>query len=294
MNIEKLFLLQSFSLAWHWANSAFALVEDKESYTLLGETQYRQLKENATKLAKYFFPQLDGRYALRQFMNRYLCPLPVADRLFWEKSLKTAEYTGTKQLVLINQGYCTFPFRKSGTKLKIIDINTTNVTLNKHKLTVKMPASASLLLADSRDEAISLLQSDYGFDNTKPAFVVVGCMPIFMDTESLEKFMSDLGSKLASGSSVVFCYGDENFYTDEAGKCPQFIKSLTAKETGCGYTYPQIEKLLSQRGFLIYEHLSREEMHQQYFDSFASFNASPLCAPDNVCYVLAVKKETKA
>ena len=289
MQYEKLFLLQFFAFAWHWTNSASALIEDRESYTLLGEKEYKRLEGNMCRLAKYFFPQLGEKYALKQFMNRYVCPLPIATQLFFENALKTARYASTDQLVLINQGYSTLPLRIKD--IKIFDINRTSVTLKKYRLTPKLPDAVNLLLADNTSEVLSLLNKKYKFDNSRPAFVMLGSMPLFMDKNSLADFLSQLADKLYSGSSVVFAYGDENYYTENCGKTPRFIRHLTGAESGRGYTYREIEKLLSTRGFLIYEHMTSKDMQIQYIDNFNLLNTSCLTAPDNINYILAVKKE---
>jgi O-methyltransferase involved in polyketide biosynthesis len=289
MQYEKLFLLQLFAFAWHWTNSASALIEDKESYKLLGEKEYKRLEDNVCQLAKYFFPQLDEKYAVKQFMNRYVCPLPMATRLFCENALKTARYTGTEQLVMINQGYSTLPLRIKN--VKTLDINRSSVTLKKYGLTPKLPDAVNLLLADDTSEVLSLLNEKYKFDNSKPAFVMLGSMPLFMDENSLESFLSGLADKLHSGSSMVFAYGDENYYTENCGKTPRFIRHLTGVESGTGYIYQEMEKLLSTRGFLIYEYQTKEDIQQQYIDNFNLLNTSCLTAPDNINYILAVKKE---
>lgn len=57
------------------------------------------------------------------------------------------------------------------------------------------------------------------------------------------------------------------------------------------YTYEEMEKILQEHGFLIYEHLNEAEMTEQYF---AKYNAAtpqhPISAPKGVHYLLAVKQ----
>lgn len=268
METDKLFLLQTFALAWHWANSACGLIEDKGSYKLLGEKEYARLSDNAACIARYFYPQLDSKYALKQFMNSYICPLPVANQVFTENTVINAAYSGAKQLVLINQGYSTMAGRMRNFKT----------------FSIKYSAGTDLseILAAQRD-----------FDQAAVTVAVLGCMPLFMEAKSFSALLKQLGNNLCAGSSVVFCYGVGSFYDENPGKFPVFIKELTGHPDGKGYTYTQIERLLSINGFLIYEHLSEKDMYKQYFENYNKMNTATLSVPEKVNYILAAKKETR-
>ena len=267
MDLEKLFLLQSFALAWHWANSACALVDEKKSYKMLGEKEYKRIEANMHNLACYFYPLLDSKYAARQLMNNFICPVPVANSVFTESALKTAFRLGTKQIIAINQGY-SLP-NCGDNDVKIFDIN---------KVSCK-----------SATEMLALCN----FDKTKPVFVILGSLPLLAKKEDFPQFLNRLGEVIYPGSSMVFSYGDENFYNENAGKGPLFIKEITQTDCASGYSYTEIEKLLSQRGFLIYEHLTWEDMQQQYFTNHNAINSANLTAMESVCYILAVRKEHK-
>ncbi len=57
------------------------------------------------------------------------------------------------------------------------------------------------------------------------------------------------------------------------------------------YSYKDMEKLLSARGLLIYEHLTPQDVTEQYFKAYNNANPShPMTAFDNVNYCLAVRK----
>ncbi len=58
-----------------------------------------------------------------------------------------------------------------------------------------------------------------------------------------------------------------------------------------GYSYEKIEKLLESHGFLIYEHLTPDEMTEQYFKLYNLANPEHrMTAFDNTNYCLAVSK----
>ena len=267
MDLEKLFLLQSFALAWHWVNSACALVDEKKSYKLLGEKEYKRIETNMHNLARYFYPQLDSKYAARQLMNNFICPIPVANKIFTENALKAAMRIGTRQIIAINQGYSLPDCGEN--KVKMFNINKVS--------------------CQSATDMLSLCD----FDRTKTVFVILDSMPLFTQKEDFARLLHNLGEIIPSGSSMVFSYGDKNFYSENAGQGPLFVKEITQTSCNSGYSYEEIEQLLSQRGFLIYEYMASEDMQQQYFTNHNSINSANLIAMESVCYILAVKKEHK-
>lgn len=57
------------------------------------------------------------------------------------------------------------------------------------------------------------------------------------------------------------------------------------------YSYKEIEKILSENDFLIYEHLNNLEMTSNYFENYNTLNPNnKIIAPKGIAYCLAVKK----
>lgn len=98
---------------------------------------------------------------------------------------------------------------------------------------------------------------------------------------------------MPKGSSIVFDYPDEHYMTDDAGERAK-KQVLLAKAAGeamlsC-YSYREMEALLSDQGFSIYEHLSPQAMTDRNFDAYNRANPlHTITAFDNVNYCLAVK-----
>ena len=57
------------------------------------------------------------------------------------------------------------------------------------------------------------------------------------------------------------------------------------------YSYPELEALLAEHGFLIYEHLTPQEITAQYFADYNRANPEhPMSAQNGVNYCLAVRR----
>ena len=56
------------------------------------------------------------------------------------------------------------------------------------------------------------------------------------------------------------------------------------------YTYDELEALLSEAGFLIYEHMSADEATEAFFQKYNRLSPGhSMAAPQGVGYCLAVK-----
>jgi len=53
-----------------------------------------------------------------------------------------------------------------------------------------------------------------------------------------------------------------------------------------GYSYEELERLLAERGFLIYEHLTTADIEERFFSDRSDY----LHAFEHINYALAVKK----
>jgi len=75
---------------------------------------------------------------------------------------------------------------------------------------------------------------------------------------------------------------------------PLYKKVITINVTTlmlASYSYLELEKLLNHSNFLIYEHLTPNEITEQYLKKYNQANPKhPIKAFDNVNYCLAVKK----
>ena len=103
-----------------------------------------------------------------------------------------------------------------------------------------------------------------------------------------------LGQLLPAGSAVVFDYPDELSYTDQAGERSRKQTQLAREASEAmlaSYSYRHMEALLDESGFLIYEHLTPEEITRNYYADYNRANPQhPMSAMDNVNYGLAVRR----
>ena len=105
--------------------------------------------------------------------------------------------------------------------------------------------------------------------------------------------LAALGDLLPEGSSLVFDYPDADSGGAGAGQRQTALAAAADEPMAAGYTYREMERLLEEHGFLIYEHLLPSEITGRYFS--AHNQARPLHVMEafpHVNYCLAVRRGT--
>ena len=116
----------------------------------------------------------------------------------------------------------------------------------------------------------------------------------YLSKQVFTETINIISSFVPKGSGIVFDYPDEDNYTDKAGeraKKQAAMASLANEKMLASYSYMELEKLLADSNFLIYEHLTPNEITEQYFKKYNQANPEhQMTAFDNVNYCLAVRK----
>lgn len=295
-------LISAFSRAYHAENNEIGIFNDYIAKSLFKKEEYAGISNCMSDGINFFNPSFKGsrEAALRWVVDNQLSPSPLGRAAFAEKALQTAVSCGASQYLILGAGYDTFAYRQPyrGNKLQIFEIDHPAAAQDKRMrldtAKIKIPDNVHYIEADftSAYWRAALTNCD-AFDCDQISFCSILGVIYYLAKQDFEKLLSVLETILPDGSAVIFDYPDENSYTEKAGERAkkQVMMAAAANERMLArYSYTDIEKLLSDCGFLIYEHLSPLEITQQYFENYNHANPShPMTAFDNVNYCLAVK-----
>ena len=132
------------------------------------------------------------------------------------------------------------------------------------------------------------------FSPNQTSFCSLLGISYYLPAEVFRNLLMNISKTVPEGSSIVFDYPDEHSYTPRAGERAkkQALLAGGAKENMlASYAYVELEKILSNAGFLIYEHLTPEQITDQFFRKYNEANPNHrMSAFDNVNYCLAVKE----
>lgn len=295
-------LVSAFSRAYHSQNNEVAIFNDSAAKKLLTDEEYNQISRTMSEGIGFFNPTFAGKpeEALRWIVDHQLSPLPLGRAAFAEESLEQAVSMGAKQYLIFGAGYDTFAYRQPhwADRLVIFEIDQPATAGDKRErlknARIVIPENVRYVEADFTKEAWQkALANDEMFDRSKISCCTMLGVVYYLSKQTFEAFISALSSILPKGSQVIFDYPDEINCTDQAGERAkkQSMLAGAAKEAMlAGYSYPEMEQLLSNYGFQIHRHLMPREMTEQYFDAYNKANPShQMSAFDHVNYCLGVK-----
>ena len=296
-------LISLFSRAYHAEHYDVKIFDDSLVRALLSDEEYRQISDSMSGGISFFNPDFQGTdtEALRWVVDNQLSPSPLGRAAFAEQALQTAVSIGARQYLILGAGYDTFAYRRPAWAhaLQIFEIDQAATAEDKKKRLqragIAIPDQIQYIQADfAQSQWQTALLENPAFDCGKISFCSILGVVYYLSAHTFEALISALSSIVPKGSSLVFDYPDENSDTAHAGTRAkkQFQLADAAQEAmQAGYSYADMEKILSAHSFLIYEHLTPPEITRQYFEAFnRSQPMHPIRAFDNVNYCLAVKQ----
>ena len=101
-----------------------------------------------------------------------------------------------------------------------------------------------------------------------------------------EKALKTLSEIMSDGSEIVFDYADSNLFMSKEKRVQNMIAMAKAggEEMKSSFSYMSMELMLSDLGFLVYEHLTPSVIQKEIIKN------ADMKAFEHINYVLAVKK----
>ncbi|MBS5661667.1 MAG: class I SAM-dependent methyltransferase [Clostridiales bacterium] len=296
-------LVSAFSRAYHFKNNTVRIFEDSIAEKLLSQAEYQQIADHMSRGISFFNPSFSGskEEALKWITDQYLSPSPLGRAAFAETALKNAVRIGAKQYLIFGAGYDSFAYRQPewASHIQIFELDRFILLQDKQRRLksnqIAMPGNVYYLETDfAQKQWQKKIINHPAFDAAKNSFCSLLGLVYYLTKQEFVNLLLAISAFVPKGSSVVFDYPDEHSCTDAAGvrAKKQAILASGAQEKMCaGYSYVELEKMLSDVGFLIYEHLTPAQITEQYFENYNKANPEArMTAFDHVNYCLAVKQ----
>lgn len=292
-------LVSAFSRAYHTQSNSIKIFHDPIAKTLLGEEDYNLIASNMENGIEFFNPNFKGtkNEALRWIVDNHLSPSPLGRAAFAEKALQTASHLGVQQYLIFAAGYDSFAYRQPSwaKNLHIFEIDHP-ATAQEKQVRLKhgdiiIPKNISYIHVDFNQENwISNLLKNENYKQNKTSFCSILGLLYYLPKRDFQKMLFSLCMILQKGSSLVFEYPSNDTESTQTNQLQQLAQG--AKEPMLAtYSYREMEEILCNCGFLIYEHLTPQEITNQYFSNYNKYNPNHVMkAADNVNYCLAVKR----
>jgi methyltransferase (TIGR00027 family) len=284
-----------FARAYHAAHAPVKVFDDTLARALLGEADEAQIAGYLTQGIRFFLPDFSGRpeEAVALAVTRQLAPSTLGRAAFAEDALKAAVRCGARQYVILGAGYDSFAYRQPewASGLTILEADLPQTAQEKQQRL----AAAHITPPDNlRYVALDLGDPRWGDTfpfGTAVSFCSLLGVAYYLSREVFVRMLETLSAHLPANSSLVFDYPDRSS-SDQTARQQQ-LAAGAGEEMAAGYSFAEMEQLLSDAGFLAYEHLTPPEITERFFADYNRAEPSlPMCAFSGVNYCLAVKKET--
>lgn len=292
-------MISAFSRAYHSQNNDIHVFNDYIAKKLLSDEEYQKIAGFMTNGRQYFNPSSTSTQenTLRWIVDQKLSPTPLGRAAFTEKALETATLIGVKQYLIFAAGYDSFAYRQAkwAKSLYIFELDHPATSQDKQmrleRGEIHIPPNISYIQVDFSEENWSLsLTQNHKFKQNQMSFCSFLGLSYYLQKNIFQKTLLSLAPLLPKGSSVVFDYQSNDKDSVQTKQIQQLAQGA-AEPMLASYSFREIEQLLCECGFLIYEHLTPPEITKQFFATYNKHNPNhTMQGADNVNYCLAVKK----
>ena len=265
---------------------------DTAAERLLGP-DYDEIAQSMTRGIGFFMPCFHGsaEEGLRLIVYRQLAPSVLGRSAYCERMLENERRLGCRQYVIFASGYDTFAIRNRDALLSVFELDLPEVLADKKTRIEKagLQSCAVCVPCDLSETSWKEQLIRSGFVCNEKSFGSLLGISYYLDKESFKALLRTLSSLICEGSAICFDYPsmDESRET----RTNQALAQGAGERMKAQYSEKEMEILLEDCGFLIYEHLDHHEMTGQYFSAYnRSCPAHRMEAPKGVCYIHAVRK----
>ncbi len=271
-------LISIFARAYVNKHSKFVSFRDIYAEKLFTEEEFRQIEGFISA----------EHSDVTDYVNTSLAPTPLGRSKFCEESLETAEKTGTRQYVILGCGYDTFSLRNTDPNLQIFEIDKAAVIADKlHRIKragLKIPQKAHYISADLSCENIGTVLDKNDFDRRKKTLFSCLGLLYYLTNDEISALFESIAAVASNRSAVVFDFPDSHLFSSNIPRVKEMLKmaEMSGEPIRTCFNYGELEKMLEEHGFLLYEFLNRDEIQHRFFDG------SELTAFENINYAQAV------
>lgn len=288
-------LVSAFARAYHYKNNHRHISADPLADKMLTDEEYTAISQNMSQGISYFAPDFRGTQeeALRFIVDHQLAPSVLARSAFCERAISNAVMLGYRQIIIFACGYDTFSLRTKENNLQVFELDRPEMIADRQRRIRKsglepvcrqIGIGCDLALTGWKDDLVNA-----GFHAEKQFFGSLLGISYYLSKDDFRKLLKEISSISCAGSTICFDYPQSSDGTES--KRNRELAAAAGEQMKAQYSYDELEELLSEAGFLVYEHLDAEEATNAFFQDYNNSNREhSMTAPAGVGYCLAVKQ----
>ena len=281
-----------FARAYHYRHNSVHVFADAAAEKLLG-ADYDQIAQSMAQGIGFFMPDFHGDAAegLRLIVDRQLSPSVLCRSAYCERMLANKARLDCKQYLLLAAGYDTFAIRHRDTPLAVFELDLPEMLADKRARMARAGLESSVV-----DVPCDLSQASWrdsllarGFRPEVKSFASLLGISYYLDRDEFKSLLLTLAEIMPEGAAICFDYPAVD--DGQEARTNRALAQGAGERMKAQYACAELEALLAECGFPVYEHLGPDGMTGQYFADYNRANpARRMEAPKGVGYVLAVRK----
>lgn len=284
-----------FARAYHYQKNGLWIFRDEYAHRILTQEEMQEISDSMTAGIHFFLPDYEGTKedALQPIVEHQLAPSVLGRSAFCESALQQEVRLGCTQYVLFASGYDTYAVRNQNPDLQVFELDLPEMLQDKKNRILagglQEDCSAEYVACDlSGGEWQEQLQNA-GFDASRKSFGSLLGISYYLTKEAWGRLLRGIADLFTGGSAICFDYPLKEGGAESARN--EALASAANEQMKSKYSYEEMEQLLGEYGFLIYEHLDAGEMTERFFARYNRHNPEHIMqTPKGVGYLMAVKK----
>ena len=282
-----------FARAYHTRNNTTHIFADTAVGLLVGE-DYDRIARSMTQGVGFFLPGFKGttEEALRLIVDRQLSPPVLGRSAYCERMLENEVRLGCRQYVIFASGYDTFAIRNGNAALSVYELDLPEVLADKEQRieNAGLTSRAIYVTCDLSESSWKDQLINSGYRHDQKSFGSLLGISYYLGKDEFRSLLATWGGMICEGSAICFDYHSREDRPETTTN--QALAQGAGERMKARYDGREMEALLEECGFLVYEHLDHTEMTNQYFSDYNQRNPEhSMKAPAGVCYILAVRKK---
>lgn len=289
-------LISTFARAYHYRNNTERIFADSLAEKMLTEKEYDRISQNMSEGIAYFAPDFTGSQeaALRFIVDHQLAPSVLARSAFCERAIGNTIQIGCSQIAVFACGYDTFSLRTRNQTLTVFELDKPEVIADRQNRIAQSGlqpvCQVEYVGCDLSVPSWPSVLMKAGFRPESQSFGSLLGISYYLSKEEFKNLLGGISSIWSNGSAICLDYP-----LAECGMESKRNRELAAaagEQMKARYTYIELEALLAEAGFLIYEHMNAVDATEAFFQQYNRKDpCHSMTAPNGVGYCLAVRKD---
>lgn len=282
-----------FARAYHFENNKTHIFADNMAKKILGE-DYDQIAQSMSQGIGFFLPGFEGtkEEGLRLIVDKQLSPSVLGRSAYCEEKLWGMIKNGCSQYLIFASGYDTFSIRNTDGSVNVFELDLPDLLDDKKKRidNAGLRSGSKFVPCDLADESWVKKLLEKGFRSSEKSFGSLLGISYYLEKDEWKKLLELTAGIMPIGSAICFDFPliDESRET----KVNRSLAGGAGEQMKARYPSTEMEKLLSECGFIIEEQLVSEEMTKRYFFEYNKKTPDhPMNAPSGVDYVFAIRAQ---